>query len=146
MSPSRRSPPALPPQALPAAIDAGLPLAAGLQALLAAALCGFALALLLLPQRLLQRPLSQGVVSLHVSSTGQLRLWHQPIRQEELNAFLQATAERRPGSRLRVIPDPDVNWGRLRKLLLQLQRSPLPLDLQLPAPTRSALLPSSSRD
>jgi hypothetical protein len=145
MSPLPRCCPSVVPLAAPAAIDPGLPLAAGLQALLATALCGFALALVLLPQRLLQRPLSQGVVSLHISATGQLRLWHQPIRQEELNAFLQATAERRPGSRLRVIPDPDVNWGRLRNLLLQLQRSPLPLDLQLPAPTRSAHLLSSSR-
>lgn len=115
-------------------LRAALPLAAALQAVLAAALCGFSLALLLLPQRLLQRPLSQGVVSLHVAADGQLRLWHQPVGRPELAAFLKATAQRRPGSRLRVIPDPQVSWGRLRPVLRELERGPLPLELQLPLP------------
>lgn len=116
-------------------LRAALPLAAVLQALLAAALCGFSLALLLLPQRLLQRPLSQGVVSLHVAADGQLRLWHQPVGRPELAAFLKATAQRRPASRLRVIPDPQVSWGRLRPVLRELERGPLPLELQLPLPS-----------
>jgi hypothetical protein len=126
-------------------IRAALPLAAGLQALLAAGLCGFALALLLLPQRILQRPLSQGVISLHLAADGQLRLWHQPVRRPELTAFLKATAQRRPGSRLRVIPDPQVNWGRLRRLLRELEAGPRPLELQLPPAPAAPSNPSSPR-
>lgn len=108
-------------------------LLAGLQGLLATALCGYSLALLLLPQRLLQQPLLQeGVLSLHVAGDGSLRLWHQPLRQAELLPLLTDAARKRPGSRLRVIADPGLPWGRLQGLLQQLQQSPLPLELQLP--------------
>jgi hypothetical protein len=99
---------------------------------LATALCGFALGLLLLPQRMLQQPLHQGVVTLHVGADRELRLWHKPVQRSELEAFLRMAAQRRPGSRLRVIPDPQVAWGVLQELLLQLDRGPLPLELQLP--------------
>jgi hypothetical protein len=99
---------------------------------LATALCGFALGLLLLPQRVLQQPLQQGVVTLHVGADRQLRLWHKPVSQSDLASFLQAAAQRRPGSRLRVIPDPQVSWGALQELLQQLAQGPLPLELQLP--------------
>jgi hypothetical protein len=100
---------------------------------LATALCGLALGLLLLPQRLLQQPLHQGVVTLHLAADNQLRLWHQPVSRRELPAFLQAAAQRRPGSRLRVVPDPQVSWGALHDLLRQLEGGPLPLELQVPA-------------
>jgi hypothetical protein len=99
---------------------------------LAAGMAGFSLALLLLAQRMVQRPLHQAVVSLHVDAGLALRLWHQPIQRRELAPFLRATASRHPGSRLRVIPDPQVNWGKLRRLLQDLQQGPLPVDLQLP--------------
>jgi hypothetical protein len=103
---------------------------------LATALCGFALGLLLLPQRVLQQPLHQGVVTLHVGPDRELRLWHKPVKRTELEAFLRIAAQRRPGSRLRVIPDPQVSWGALQELLQQLAKGPLPLELQLPpAPT-----------
>jgi hypothetical protein len=103
---------------------------------LATALSGFALGLLLLPQRLLQQPLQQGVVTLHVGADRELRLWHKPVSRADLEAFLQAAAQRRPGSRLRVIPDPKVSWGSVQELLQQLSQGPLPLELQLPpAPT-----------
>jgi hypothetical protein len=103
---------------------------------LATALCGFALGLLLLPQRVLQQPLHQGVVTLHVGPDRELRLWHKPVQRSELEAFLRMAAQRRPGSRLRVIPDPQVSWGALQELLQQLAKGPLPLELQLPpAPT-----------
>ena len=100
--------------------------------LLATGLAGVSLGMLLLAQRLVQRPLEQAVVSLHVGSGAQLRLWHRPIERRELAPFLRATARRHPGSRLRVIPDPQVQWGELRGLLRDLQGGPLPLDLQLP--------------
>lgn len=108
-------------------------LLAGLQGLLAAALCGYGLALLLLPQRLLQQPLLRdGVLSLHVAGDGSLRLWQQPLRQAELLPLLREAARRQPGSRLRVIPAPGLPWGQLQGLLQQLQQGPLPLELQLP--------------
>jgi hypothetical protein len=103
-------------------------------ATLATALCGFALGLLLLPQRLLQQPLHQGVLTLHVGADRGLWLWHQPISRPELETFLEAAAQRRPGSRLRVIPDPALPWGALQDVLQQLQHGPLPLELQLPVP------------
>ena len=100
---------------------------------LATALCGLTLGLLLLPQQLLQQPLHQGVVTLHLGPGNQLRLWHQPVSRRELSPFLQAAARRRPGSRLRVVPDPQVSWGDLQDLLRQLEGGPLPpLELQLP--------------
>jgi hypothetical protein len=99
---------------------------------LATALCGFALGLLLLPQRLLQQPLHQGVLTLHVGADEGLWLWHQPIKHSELEPFLRAAADRRPGIRLRVVPDPELPWGTLQNLLQQLQQGPLPLELQLP--------------
>jgi hypothetical protein len=107
-------------------------------ATLATALCGFALGLLLLPQRLLQQPLHQGVLTLHVGADQDLWLWHQPISRQELEPFLRAAAQRRPGSRLRVIPDPQLPWGALQNLLQDLQQGPLPLELQLPVPPAPA--------
>jgi biopolymer transport protein ExbD len=109
-------------------------LLAGLQGLLATAICGFGLALLLLPQRLGQQPLlREGVLSVHVAADGSLRLWHQPLQRAELLTLLKEAARRQPGSRLRVSADPQLGWGRLRALLQELQRGPLPLELQLPA-------------
>jgi hypothetical protein len=101
---------------------------------LATALCGFALGLLLLPQRLLQQPLHEGVVTLHVGADRELRLWHKPVSRSQLASFLRVAAQQRPGSRLRVIPDPQVSWGALQELLQQLEQGPLPLELQLPPP------------
>jgi hypothetical protein len=72
------------------------------------------------------------VVTLHVGADRELRLWHKPVQRSELEAFLRMAAQRRPGSRLRVIPDPQVAWGVLQELLLQLDQGPLPLELQLP--------------
>lgn len=108
-------------------------LLAGLQGLLASAICGFTLALLLLPQRLAQQPLlHQGVISLHVAADGSLRLWQQPLARAELLPLLNAAAQRRPGSRLRVSADVELPWGELRRRLQELRRGPLPVELHLP--------------
>ena len=57
--------------------------------LLATALCGLALGLVLLPQqRRLQRSLAEGVISLNVAADGQLRLLNQPIAAAELPGLL----------------------------------------------------------
>ena len=106
-------------------------MALGISAM-ATALCGLGLGLLLLPQRLLQRPLQQGVVSLHLEPSGSLRLYNQPLRAAE-GAWVLA-APRRRGARLRLIPDPATPWASVQRQALQLDRAALPLELQLPAP------------
>jgi hypothetical protein len=107
-------------------------------ALLATALCGLALGLVLLPQRVLQRPQLQGVISLHLAADGGLRLWNQPITSGELERLLTAPSLRRRAVRLRIVPNPDTPWGDVRRLLDQLDPLPLSLELQLPAPLTPA--------
>ena len=101
--------------------------------LLATALCGVGLAVLLLPQRLQQQPMAQGVVSVHLAADGRLRLWNQPVASAELVRLLATPSVRRRLVRLRIVPDPDTPWGEVRRLLSQLDSLPLPLELQLPA-------------
>jgi hypothetical protein len=101
--------------------------------LLATALCGVGLAVLLLPQRWQQRPMVQGVVSVHLAADGRLTLWNQPVASAELLRRLASPSVRRRLVRLRIVPDPDTPWGDVRRLLTQLDSLPLPLELQLPA-------------
>ena len=107
-------------------------------ALLATALCALSLGLMLLPQVRLQRPLAQGVISLHLAADGGLRLWNQPIAAAELRRLLAAPALRSMANRLLIVPDPDTPWGDVRRLLSQLDSLPLHLEIQLPAPTPKA--------
>jgi len=99
----------------------------------AVALCGLAMGLLLLPQRLRQRPMAEGVIAVHLEPGGQLRLWHQPVSPEALSAVLAAAARRQPPPRLRLVPGPRVPWGEVRRALVHFDRGALPLELQLPA-------------
>ena len=103
------------------------------QVLLATTLCGLAFGLLVLPQRRLQRPLEQGVISLHLAADGALRLWNQPVAPAELQRLLATPALRRRALRLRVVPDPGTPWGDVHRLLRQLDPLPQSLELQLPA-------------
>jgi hypothetical protein len=96
------------------------------------------LAVLLLPQRWQQRPMAQGVVSVHLAADGRLRLWNQPVASAELVRLLATPELRRRLVRLRIVPDPDTPWGDVRRLLTQLDSLPLSLELQLPAPAQSA--------
>lgn len=105
---------------------------------LATALCGLGLGLLLLPQRRFQRPLAQGVIHVHLASDGGLRLLNQPLASAELLRLLNAPNLQRRAVRLRVVPDPDTPWGDVRHLLTQLEPLPFTLELQLPATPRSA--------
>jgi hypothetical protein len=114
--------------------------------LVAAALCALVTALVVLPQRLAQRPGSEGVLAVHLDSRGTLRLWNRPIPAGELLELLHARAGRsNPGSApgrdgptlaqsavLRLIPDPDVPWGVVRQVAAGLEGTGLPLELQLP--------------
>ncbi|MFM7514915.1 MAG: hypothetical protein ACKO3F_16480 [Cyanobium sp.] len=99
-------------------------------------LCGLALGLLLLPQRLLQRPLAEGVLAVQLEPGGRLRLWHQPISAATLHGVLRAAARRSPPPRLRLVPSADLPWGELRRALQTFDRGLLPLELQLPAAAR----------
>ena len=70
------------------------PLALGL---VAVALLVAAHGLLLVPQRLAQRPAAAAVLALRLEAGGGLRLWHQPIAPAELPALLRRAAGRGRG-------------------------------------------------
>ena len=92
---------------------------------LATALATAGLALLLIPQRIAQRPATTGVMTLRLDRNGQLWLWNQPIRAAELSELLRRAAQR--PVRLRLVPDGDVAWGSVQQLVSQLATTPLPL-------------------
>ena len=86
-----------------------------------------------------QRPASQGVISLHLGTGGELRLWNQPIRHQELPALLERAQLRSHGSSalvVRLIPEAQVPWGVVQSMLSRLQPHPpqtnWTLQLQLP--------------
>jgi len=96
------------------------------------ALAAATLLLVLLPQRLAQRPAARGVIVLHLDPLGRLRLWNQPVDRAALQAVLQK-AGRDPGRpRLRLQPQPGVPWGQVQAVAAELETLPLPLELQLP--------------
>ncbi len=99
---------------------------------MATALALLTLALILVPQRLAQRPASQGIVSLHLGADGRLRLWNQSVPSAQLAVVLKGLKDGPGQPTLRLIPDPDVPWGAVQQLMERLGRSDLPLELQLP--------------
>ena len=99
---------------------------------MASGLALLTLALVLVPQRLAQRPANQGIVSLHLAADGRLRLWNQPVPSTQLAAVLKRLHDGPGQPTLRLIPDPDVPWGSVQQLMERLGRSDLPLELQLP--------------
>jgi hypothetical protein len=105
---------------------------------LALGLPGVALSLLLLglvtvPQRRAQRPGGEGVLALHLSADGGLRLWNHPLRPGDLAVVLRAV-KRQPGSaaRLRLVPAASVPWGLVREQLDSLAATGLAVEIQLP--------------
>ena len=90
------------------------------------------LALILVPQRLAQRPASTGIVSLHLAADGQLRLWNQPIPTAQLIGVLLRLEGGKARPTVRLVPDRDVPWGAVQQLMGRLGRTDLPLELQLP--------------
>jgi len=106
-------------------------------ALVGSALAALTLALVVIPQRIAQRPSSEGVLTLRVDSGGGLRAWNQPIRPQDLPALLDAARARSRGTasqgvRLRLVPDAGVPWGTVKGLVARLETTGLPLELQLP--------------
>lgn len=116
----------------------GIPLRRGTSDAIGLGLMGVALAwltvaLVVVPQRIAQRPALEGVLTVRVDRLGILRVWNQPIRQQDLPALLRRAAARGPAApRLRLVPDGAVPWGTVQQLVAELESSGLPLELQLP--------------
>ena len=103
--------------------------------LVSIALCATCLALVVIPQRLAQRTALEGVIALHLDAQGQLRVWNQPIRPQDLGPLLmraQAPGTRATAPVLRLIPDAGVPWGVVQQLVSRLENNGLDLELQLP--------------
>lgn len=118
-------------------IGAAGPISAAEQALwlglLGAALGLFSLALLLLPQQLVQAPAHRGVVVLHLEADGRLRLWNRSVMPSQLPALLQEARRINGQARVRLIPSPTTSWGLVQRFLPLLDASALPFEVQLPA-------------
>ena len=108
----------------------------GLLSIMAA---GTTLLAILCSQIVAQRPAGQGVLVFHLGKEGELRLWNQPIRPQDVPALLERARLRpKTAQRLvvRLVPDPQVPWGVVNGMLSRL-RPPAPRDswilqLQLP--------------
>jgi hypothetical protein len=90
-------------------------------------------------QKIAQRPARQGVMTIHLGRSGDLRLWNQPIRLDELSEILDRAQLRGQGASslvIRLIPDSEVSWGVVQIMLSRLQprttQQPWTLQLQLP--------------
>lgn len=108
-------------------------------ALLSTGLTALAVWSMLWSQRVAQKPASEGVMTFHLGRRGELRLWNQPIRPQDLPGLLDRAQSRTAVSQtmvVRLIPDPQVPWGVTRQVLSRLQPTPPErhwiLQLQLP--------------
>lgn len=75
-------------------------------------------------QTIAQRPAQHGVMSFHISRTGELRLWNQPILPQDLPSLLQKAQARSNTEQklvVRLVPDPQVPWGVTHRMLNRLQ-------------------------
>jgi hypothetical protein len=86
-----------------------------------------------------QRPARQGVLVFHLGRQGELRLWNQPIRHQEVPVLLERARWRArggPGLVVRLVPEPQVPWGVVQRMLTRLRppaaANPWSLQLQLP--------------
>lgn len=100
---------------------------------LAAASCCLALVLLLLPQRIAQRPRNGGTLEVLLAADGRLWLWNQPLSPAELQAVLQRARSQPRWRSLRLRPDPLTPWSQVLLLLKGLDAAPLRIDVELPS-------------
>jgi hypothetical protein len=78
-------------------------------------------------QRWAQKPAVDGVMTFHLSGNGDLRLWNQPIRPQDVPSLLERAHARGKGSApmvVRLIPDPQVPWGVIQVMLSRLRPNP----------------------
>jgi hypothetical protein len=85
-----------------------------------------------------QRPAAEGVLVVGLNRDGDLRLWNQPIRHQDLPEALERARQRSSPSRplvVRLVPEPLVPWGVVNTMLSRL-RPPMSqswiLQLQMP--------------
>jgi biopolymer transport protein ExbD len=103
-------------------------------ALVSAGLAVLTTALVVVPQRIAQRPAQRGVLAINLDPTGQLRLWNRQVRAQDVAELLADSKDQSPKDQavLRLIPDPAVPWGVVREAAAALETSGVPLELQLP--------------
>ncbi|MEB3301881.1 MAG: hypothetical protein VKN56_07905 [Cyanobacteriota bacterium] len=108
-------------------------------ALLSTTLTVVALWGILWVQKVAQQPAADGIMTVYLDRHGGLRLWNQPIRRQDLNGLVAKAEARTRGSGpliVRLIPDPQVPWGVIHRMLGLLQPSEPDrswiLQLQLP--------------
>ncbi|MFN9058055.1 MAG: hypothetical protein ACK5W5_13900 [Cyanobacteriota bacterium] len=108
-------------------------------ALLSTTLTLVALWMILCVQKVAQQPAAAGIMTVRLDRQGGLRLWNQPIRSQELDGLCADAEARTRGSApliVRLIPDPQVPWGVIHRMLSRLQPSEPQrswiLQLQLP--------------
>jgi len=103
-------------------------------ALVGAGLTVLTTALVVVPQRIAQRPAQRGVLALYLDPAGQLRLWNRLVRAQEVAELLADSKDQPQKGQavLRLIPDPAVPWGVVRQAAAALETSGVPLELQLP--------------
>ena len=95
-----------------------------------------ALAVLLVPQWQRQRPALAGIVNVHLQPDGTLRLWNTPVAAAQLPSLLPKGRQRFPAARVRLVPAPQVSWGEVQSVLLQLDPIDSDVELELPATPR----------
>lgn len=107
--------------------------------LLSTALTAFVLWAVVCTQKLAQQPAGEGVMAFHLGRSGDLRLWNQPIRPQDVPVLLeraQARGNDAPPLVVRLIPDPQVPWGAIQSMLDRLRPTSAQkgwtLQLQLP--------------
>jgi hypothetical protein len=107
-------------------------------AVLSTTACGVGLAAVLLGQVVAQRPAARGVMVVHLSQGGDLRLWNQPIAPQDLPQALDELRRRHSAGAtvVRLVPERKVPWGVVQQMLQRLRptkaRDPWTLQLQLP--------------
>jgi hypothetical protein len=102
--------------------------------------CGAGLMTILVGQIVAQRLAVQGVMVVHLSQRGDLRLWNQPIHPQDLPLVLERLRLRRtihPAVPVvRLVPEREVPWGVVHQMLDRLRpteaRNSWTLQLQLP--------------
>lgn len=106
--------------------------------LLSTAFVAVALFAVVFSQKRAQLPAKVGVMTFHLSSRGELRLWNQPIRPQDVPALLERAKHHSAGKNglvVRLIPDPHVPWGVTHTMLARLRPdSPGTWTLQLQLP------------
>jgi hypothetical protein len=107
--------------------------------LLSTTACCLGLVAVLVGHIVAQRPAARGVMVVHLSQSGDLRLWNQPISPQDVPRALERLRTRHTSGTktvVRLVPEREVPWGIVHQMLQRLRptqaRDPWILQLQLP--------------